>query len=126
MTVIFNDVSEAETVDNNTTWNDKLEVTGTINVVDEWHKLFIYCEYTGSDTGYEVAVRVTHDVDGAGYIERGFDHFKPTTADRYKAFCFHGLQQLALGTHTVKLQYVAENSAQTIKIRRARITVERF
>ena len=121
MTVLYDQKSDTESTTTSTTWVDKLSISGTISVTgeDPYVMVWAFCELTGTSTTDGVACRIT--VDGTEYARH---ELLPPRVDSYQSVAMMGSGQLTGGiSHTMVLQFVSENAAETAKIRRARFLI---
>ena len=119
MTVIFYVSDEGEDSISSTSWTEVASVSKTLETPGE-HKIFVNCEYAGVNVDEVVGVRFL--VDG---IERAFDHFKPVLSNQFRTFGPFGMIYFDAGPHKVSLEVRCVDVAQTVKVRRKRLLVEK-
>lgn len=107
--------SDGGSSSNSATYSDKVILTFTPSLTG-YYLVIASAELRGSSNAYDVRVRMT--IDGTTYAN---PTWQPDEANMWESFFTSKVINLGSGSHTIRIQYSSENSAQTVTIRRARI-----
>lgn len=117
MTIMFYNAAEGVQSNLGDAWFEAASQAGTLS--EGQHFIWVYAEYGGTQTNRTVHVRVL--VDGA---ERGYDSHTPEASGEYKAFSVFGMLDVTVeAEHTISLEIRGGHSAQTVSVRRIRLTI---
>lgn len=116
----YYDSSNGESSTTSGTYSDKVILTFTPSLTG-YYLVIASAELRGSSNSYNVRVRMT--IDGTTYAN---PTWQPDEANMWESFFTSKVVNLGSGSHTIRIQYSSENSAQTVTIRRARIMALRL
>jgi hypothetical protein len=112
--------SDGESSLNSGTYTDKVILTFTPSLTG-YYLVIASAELRGSSNAWHVRVQMT--IDGTTYAN---PTWQPDEANMWESFFTSKVINLGSGSHTIRIQYSSENSAQTVTIRRARIMALRL
>jgi hypothetical protein len=112
--------SDGESSTTSGTYSDKVVLTFTPSLTG-YYLVIASAELRGSSNSYNVRVQMT--IDGTTYAN---PTWQPDEANMWESFFTSKVVNLGSGSHTIRIQYSSENSAQTVTIRRARIMALRL
>jgi hypothetical protein len=107
--------SDGGSSSNSVTYADKVILTFSPSLTG-YYLVIASAGLRGSSAAYDVRVRMT--IDGTTYAN---PTWQPDEANMWESFFTSKVINLGSGSHTTRIQYSSENSAQTVTIRRARI-----
>jgi hypothetical protein len=107
--------SDGESSSNSGTYFDKVILAFTPSLTG-YYLVIASAELRGSSNGYDVRVRMT--IDGTTYAN---PTWQPDEANMWESFFTSKVISFGSGSHTIRIQYSSEDSAQTVTIRRTRI-----
>jgi hypothetical protein len=107
--------SDGESSSNSGTYFDKVILAFTPSLTGNY-LIIASAELRGSSNGYDVRVRMT--IDGTTYAN---PTWQPDEANMWESFFTSKVISFGSGSHTIRIQYSSEDSAQTVTIRRTRI-----
>lgn len=112
--------SDGESSSNSGTYTDKVILTFTPSLTG-YYLVIASAALRGSSNSYDVCVQMT--IDGTTYAN---PTWQPDEANMWESFFTSKVINLGSSSHTTRIQYSSENSAQTVTIRRARIMALRL
>jgi hypothetical protein len=107
--------SDGESSSNSGTYADKVILTFIPSLTGNY-LIIASAELRGSSNAYDVRVRMT--IDGTTYAN---PTWQPDEANMWESFFTSKVINFDSNSHTIRVQYSSENTAQTVTIRRARI-----